>query len=104
MHLAYLEINPHHCIGENGNGFKNKLLKCCTPGVTAPIVSLQTGTCRAACLALIQAPELGYLHNSITVFNTPTSVYPKYTRLPFSGSAAIFSGTLQAKIEEDVVR
>ena len=33
-------------------GLRNADVKCCTPGVTAEIVSLHEVTCRAACRAL----------------------------------------------------
>lgn len=44
-----------YCQGEKGVGRQNSEVKCCTPGVTDPMVSRHTGTVRAACRALHRA-------------------------------------------------
>ena len=41
-----------YCQGENVHGTMNAVVKKCTPGVMAPMVSRHLGTVRAACRAL----------------------------------------------------
>lgn len=45
----------NYCHGEKAHGFIKLDVKCCTPGVTLPMVSRQVGTVRAACRARMQA-------------------------------------------------
>jgi len=55
-------FNPstrHHRRGEKAVGLRKALRKCCTPGVTAPMVSLHCVTSLAALRAAIHAAALG---------------------------------------------